>query len=659
MYFKSLRVENYGLYHGDHSVDFASPSTKAPLTLIGGLNGRGKTTLLEGIFLVLFGRRALKYLSDDRISYSNYLKSHINKSAADQETSISLTFEIEDAQSSIIQIRRAWSDSSGVVEETFEAFRNGRADPYVTENWDYFIEEYLPLNVTRFFFFDGEKISQIADDESYKKVKESIRSLLGLTTIDQLMLDIRAYMKKATGSEAFSGSEVRERITSIQHELEQIDSDLKASVGTSARLNKDLGLARKNIVEMESQFWKHGGNTALNREEIEAERDALAVQLEVSRAESLALVSKPSTPLLLCSSWVLKADMDLQGNEEAGALRHMNVLMRLLREQVETILKDQTERDNAFNFLDLASSQLSSGKPEPSQGVEMNGQVVALLHDFTQRIKQERKEVFDLLERMQRLETRVTGIEMQLSFHADSVDVKAIWNRIKETSGAIARQESLLHAEEEQQRAMLSRQENLDRQRLLVLEESRKHTQDEDEISRTVRYLSMTISVMEEFKVRIQQEKVQELSHMIHESFVAMSSKQSIIRGIEIDPVTLDIKLIDYNGGDLHMHQLSAGEKQLFAVSILWGLAKASGYQLPVIIDTPLGRLDSNHRNSFLKSYLPYASRQVIVLSTDEEIKGKYYDLISPHINNVYLLEYDEESKSSSIREGYFEELPS
>jgi DNA sulfur modification protein DndD len=659
MYFKSLRVENYGLYHGNHSVDFISPSTNAPLTLIGGLNGRGKTTLLEGIFLVLFGRRALKYLSDERISYSNYLKNHINKSAAGQEASISLTFEIDDAQSSIIQIRRAWTDASGVVEETFDALRNGIADSFVTENWDYFIEEYLPLNVSRFFFFDGEKISQIADDESYEKVKESIRSLLGLTTIDQLMIDIRAYMKRATGSEAFSGSEVREKIASIQYELERLDTDLKVSVGTSARLNKDLGLARKNIIEMEDQFWKHGGNTALNREEIEAERSALAMQLEGVRLESLALVSKPSTPLLLCSSWVLQADLDLQGSEEAGALRHMDILIRLLREQVVTLLKDQTERDNAIDFLKLAASHFSSGNSEPTHGAELNGQVVAQLHDFSQRIKQERKEVFDLLERVQRLETRMTGIEMQLSFHADSIDVKSIWNRIKETSGAIARQESLLHAEEERQRVMLSRQENLDRQRLLVLEDSRRHTQDEDEITRTIRYLSMTLSVMEEFKVRIQQEKVQELAHMIHESFTAMSSKESIIRGIEIDPATLDIKLIDYNGGELHKHQLSAGEKQLFAVSILWGLAKASGYQLPVIIDTPLGRLDSNHRNSFLKSYLPYASRQVIVLSTDEEIKGKYYDLISPHINNVYLLEYDEESKSSSIRKGYFEDLPS
>ena len=74
---------------------------------------------------------------------------------------------------------------------------------------------------------------------------------------------------------------------------------------------------------------------------------------------------------------------------------------------------------------------------------------------------------------------------------------------------------------------------------------------------------------------------------------------------------------------------------------------------MPVIIDTPLGRLDSQHRTSFLEGYLPYAGRQVVVLSTDEEIYGKYYDLIRPYVGREYTLVYNEEMKSTSIESGY------
>ena len=100
--------------------------------------------------------------------------------------------------------------------------------------------------------------------------------------------------------------------------------------------------------------------------------------------------------------------------------------------------------------------------------------------------------------------------------------------------------------------------------------------------------------------------------------------------------------------------QLSAGEKQMFAISILWGLALSSGYKLPVIIDTPMARLDSAHRTNFINKYLPNASSQVIVLSTDEEINGKYLDDIREYLNMTYTLVYDETEKCSTISPGYF-----
>ncbi len=144
------------------------------------------------------------------------------------------------------------------------------------------------------------------------------------------------------------------------------------------------------------------------------------------------------------------------------------------------------------------------------------------------------------------------------------------------------------------------------------------------------------------------------MSDRILACFMSMVKKNSVIRDITIDPATLDIKLVDYTGGELLKAQLSAGEKQLFAISIIWGLAQCSGYDMPVIIDTPLGRLDSQHRTSFLVGYLPYGGKTGrCALSTDEEIYGKYYDLIRPYVGREYTLVYNEEMKSTSIESGY------
>lgn len=100
--------------------------------------------------------------------------------------------------------------------------------------------------------------------------------------------------------------------------------------------------------------------------------------------------------------------------------------------------------------------------------------------------------------------------------------------------------------------------------------------------------------------------------------------------------------------------QLSAGEKQIYAISILWALAQASGRPLPMVIDTPLGRLDSEHRGHLVERYFPHASHQVIILSTDTEIDRSYVRELAPSISHSFQLRYDQADARCAIEDGYF-----
>ena len=130
-----------------------------------------------------------------------------------------------------------------------------------------------------------------------------------------------------------------------------------------------------------------------------------------------------------------------------------------------------------------------------------------------------------------------------------------------------------------------------------------------------------------------------------------------MVSHIKIDPVTLDVTIIDVDGNELLKNQLSAGEQQMFAIYIVWALALTSGYKAPVIIDTPMARLDSSHRANFITKYLPAASSQVMVLSTDEEVYGRYLDLIRDNVMDYYTLLYREEEQCTCIISGYFGEV--
>src|SRR5690606_35866109 len=105
------------------------------------------------------------------------------------------------------------------------------------------------------------------------------------------------------------------------------------------------------------------------------------------------------------------------------------------------------------------------------------------------------------------------------------------------------------------------------------------------------------------------------------------------------------------SGNEIDKTKMSAGEREIYAISLLWALVQVSGKKLPIIIDTPFGRLDSHHRKNLVKSYFPQASHQVILLSQDEEIVGQYYEMIKPYVAKE--LTITNEGTHSIITEGY------
>jgi DNA sulfur modification protein DndD len=147
---------------------------------------------------------------------------------------------------------------------------------------------------------------------------------------------------------------------------------------------------------------------------------------------------------------------------------------------------------------------------------------------------------------------------------------------------------------------------------------------------------------------------IKHLESLILDSFISLIRKSKLVKRIAIEPENFKLTLFDKDLKPIPSNRLSAGERQILAVSILWGLAKASGRPLPAIIDTPLGRLDSKHRQQLIGNYFPKASHQVILLSTDEEIDQSYRNDLSKYIGREYHIEYQESLQTSTITEGYF-----
>jgi DNA sulfur modification protein DndD len=182
---------------------------------------------------------------------------------------------------------------------------------------------------------------------------------------------------------------------------------------------------------------------------------------------------------------------------------------------------------------------------------------------------------------------------------------------------------------------------------------ARRHREDQDRI---LRHSSRVRTTLETFRTAVIERHVRRIEQLVLESYQQLLRKASLVTRLSIDPISHALTLYGRDGAALSPERLSAGERQLLAIALLWGMAKASGRPLPTAIDTPLGRLDTGHRVHLVERYLPFASHQVLLFSTDEEIFGDYLERLRPWIGRTYHLTYNDDEGSTRVVPGYFSE---
>ena len=162
------------------------------------------------------------------------------------------------------------------------------------------------------------------------------------------------------------------------------------------------------------------------------------------------------------------------------------------------------------------------------------------------------------------------------------------------------------------------------------------------------------LEVLDEYSRSLRNEKISLLESNVLRGLDILLHKKDFIKKVTIDKETFAVKLYNGNDDEITKNMLSKGELQIYATALVWGLAKTSGRPLPFMIDTPLARLDVDHRSTVVESFFPETSQQTIVLSTDSEIDSHYYEKLKPYISKSYTIAFDSSKGKTRIHEGYF-----
>jgi DNA sulfur modification protein DndD len=653
MIFKTLSLENFRVFNGVHHIELAPRREgviSRPVVLFGGLNGAGKTSILSAIRLALLGRKAIGNAVSKK-DFNEYLAQQINQKAvkdiADPVAKVSLEFtHTHQGEHSTYRVVRDWSLEA---DESLTLFKNNvREESLTTDQVQSFLHELVPPGVGDLFFFDGEKIAELAEDDTGSYLKEAVQKLLGIDVIHRLSDDLDIYIKQISRDIADDKT-----ITLISElELEKNDLLLKAN---KERESEDLVIRKLTeldlqVREAEQKIQERGGAWAKTKNDEKNKADDLIKQKVVLETKllneldgSFPLSLAPNAMAKLISTLTKEQEVkesqafsnklndNLSGLEtviKSEFKNNSDALLATINEYFESITAPSSvsvELDISNTDFNLIQAQMQDASLAKSQCNELTKELMVTEHDLAsvsvniQRAPSE-DELANLYQNLRQLDAEKHKCKTQYGHHL--VNAKAFITKALELA-----------------------------KKLEKLYTSQK---TEASISKAVSRVDATTKVLQEFSIELTDIRVSQLEELFSQSYRKLARKEDLKISAQINPTTFDVTLVDSDGMTINRKSMSAGEKQIFAFAILEALGKLSGKVLPVVIDTPLGRLDSKHRDKLVKHYFPEAGEQVILLSTDTEVDEDFFDAMAPEISHAYEIEFDEQTKCSTLKEGYF-----
>ena len=658
MILDEITLTNFGLYGGSQSVELTPPSPDKPVILFGGLNGGGKTTVLDALQLGLFGQHA-RTSNRGTGPYRDYLENCIHRHAKSPEAGISIRFRHRLSGTDVRYcLYRSWRRENGTCKESFQVMRDDRHEPTLAENWPSIMEDLFPASIAHLFLFDGEQIESYASEEkSSALIYRGIQSLLGLDLVDQLEKDIQVYERRkrteAKNDTAQAEIAAEERYLS---DLRGRGDELRQE--RAALLTHQIDRKRKELDAVEQVYRRLGGELYEQRKEIESR--LVTAESEVNEgADEMREQAGGALPFLLVRGLLESAANRDQLEEDSRRSREVSGILEDRDRRVVEHLKSESVHDSVIESLDAylerdRGQRVVRGQRPSLLGLSPN--VRRDLHDLLARDLSEASTAFSNCFSTQRdVEARAAAARTEFE-NVPSTEAIAESMAQRDAIGgeieSLEVQYAALGNEIERLEREIGRREQSLVRLLRARATDRSNSEDRQRILRHADRVRTTLGT---FRSAVVARHVQRIEDLVLESYVQLLHKASLVTRLRIDPERFSLTLFGRDGRVMSPDRLSAGERQLLAVALLWGLAKASGRPLPTAIDTPLGRLDTSHRMHLVERYFPHASHQMLLLSTDEEISGKYLDRLRPWIGRSYRLVFDDDAGRSTIVPGYFD----
>ncbi len=708
MKINKIVLYNFNSYEGINEFDFSSTDDKKNMILIGGKNGAGKTSLFTAIKLALYGPLAFGYVGINP-HYISKIKDCINlktfqtdKVESRVQINLSLMVEREFKEYEIV---REWDYSSQKLIENYYVKTEGRKlAPQELSYFQNYLQGLIPPDLFEFFLFDGEEVGSIFATPAYNSyVRNAVYTLCRLDIFEIIRKYTDGYMGKASLQDDEKLYKEYEDLKQAAENMEMSREDLNAEL---LNLQEELDQIETNLIELETAFKNAGGITDEERRKL-AKEYGEAEHVKTEASAKIKLFVEGLMPFFIVKEFAEKIS-DQMDYEEKGQIFHY-VSERLSREEIRNTFEGNASEKMVDALMEMLLAKFKpkgageNQKPMFDLSKEDSGRVNSMnvaLKDF------DTDGMVELIRQKQQASDKTMEINRILK--SSMADDEAA--RFAENENALLRKK-----EETSQKiyTVRSQIEKLNMELSKTVQQRDKvwqiildNAQDKNVFELSSRITDMMDTLLSEKTVSIRKSLETQIVHNLQHIY----RKNNLITHIEIEDdfqfslyqdavyTASELAYLMRNLGkgafaqaigkkgqsilfekygvstmgeltvalsfdsseeiclykNIDLSRLSKGERQIFILSLYWAVIELSGQDIPFVIDTPYARIDANHRKEISEKFFPNISKQVVILSTDEEINEEYYEIIKPYIAKEYLLVNDENQNRTTVENRYF-----
>lgn len=674
MIFKKLIFKNYKTYYGTQEVDLYIPlevveKQNKNIILLGGLNGAGKTTFLKAILYILFGKRGISNSTSQATidkEYTKLFSNVINNTFFEEngrECSATLILETDTGAEWTLSVK--WyvdsfkKISHEIRELTIKENKNSLPKKVQVENIDTynrFIDRIIPFYAAPFFIFDGEEIRTLIEKQNTEEMKDAIKKISGINANEQLIKDLKA-LKSQLLTE-ISKSSNSDKLNKLQEKYDDIKHRLQELIDKSEKYAQKI----KSEVEKRNALQKTRQEKLLtnskSRETIAIKLGSIESQIATTQQELDAYFKDHMLSIVLADKIKSLKNRLLEEKKyrEKKMLQisklqpYEQFMQKLLNLQINPPLtaeqiKQLKEAGQAVWFE--SSKEANVELPHLVELHDLNNTDLNYLSSLQSHSTQK---IISMINTIDRLKTEHETILTQLQNAPKATDTTQEENLIRDKTAQIAQYQMLQSSLTKKINSYTEEKRSLESQ----LTKNKVTGGNADQLYAEMQYLNRTIEALTKYEEKYTLYKAELIKTEFENMLKKLFRKQDEFGKIEFDTNTFSIRLYNDKMREISIQDRSAGEMQMISSALIWALTKASNLKLPVVIDTPLGRLDSYHRSHLIEHYYRHLGNQVIILSTDTEITKDYVDIMEQSSYKQYMLDYNESKKYTIIRDGYF-----